>query len=285
MRIQFVRQTMLALVTLLVIGLCFVDTSAQGTRRRRSRRITNPVRTSTTQPVAQPTPPPTTSDVRIISTADDPLTSDTQDEEQPQVTTRRTNRSRNIPATDMEEESTQRTVNRLSRQVDRLTDKINQIEGQQRALVDLERLSRAEQRAEGFRSQLRDVQAKEADLQARLEQIEYDLKPENIERTAAFYGTTRPEDVRDARRRQLENERTRIQSQLALHQTSRTRLEAAIALADTEVERLRARLDASDPVANPQTNNNNTERTTSSDTTTTTAPATPAPDSTPTGTP
>lgn len=285
MRIRFVRQTMWALVTLLVVSLCFVDTSAQRSRRKRSRRITNPVRTST-QPVAQPTPlPQPNSDVRIISTADDPLLDDTQGEVQPPATTRRTNRSRNAAASDPEQDSTQRTVNRLSRQVDRLTDKISQIEGQQRALVDLERLSRAEQRAEGFRSQLRDVQSKEADLQGRLEQIEYDLKPENIERTAAFYGTTRPEDVRDARRRQLENEKTRIQSQLTLLQTSRTRLEAAIALADTEVERLRARLDASDPVTTPPVivDDNGTQRTTSSDTTTT--PNSPAPEPSPTGTP
>lgn len=285
MRIRFMRQTMLAFVTLLVVGLCCVDTSAQATRRKRSRRLTNPGRT-TTRPVVQPVAPvQANSDVQIISTADDPLTDEAQDEEQPPVSTRRTNRSRNSSAS--EPDSTQRTVNRLSRQVDKLTDKINQIEGQQRTLVDLERLSRAEQRAEGFRAQLRDVQSKEADLQSRLEQIEYDLKPENIERSASFYGTTRPEDVRDARRRSLENERTRIQSQLALHQTSRTRLESAIALADTEVERLRARLDASDPITNPPANNdNNTEQTTSTDTTTTTTtPTRPVPDSSPTGTP
>lgn len=283
MRIRFMRQTILAFVTLLVVGLCCVDTSAQATRRKRSRRLTNPGRT-TTRPVVQPVAPQANSDVQIISTADDPLTNDTQDEEQPPVTTRRTNRSRN--ASD-EPDSTQRTVNRLSMQVDKLTDKINQIEGQQRTLVDLERLSRAEQRAEGFRAQLRDVQSKEADLQSRLEQVEYDLKPENIERSASFYGTTRPEDVRDARRRSLENERTRIQSQLALHQTSRTRLEAAIALADTEVERLRARLDASDPVTNPPANSDSTtQQTTSTDTTTTTTtPTRPVPDSSPTGTP
>lgn len=288
MRIRFLRQTMLTLVILLVVGLCFVEAGAQGTRSKRSRRITNPVRTSTPRaPVAEPTPPPVTtttnSDARIISTADDPPIDDMEDDdEEPPVTTRRSSRSRNVPAA--EQDSTRRTVNRLSRQVDRLTDKINQIEGQQRTLVDLERLSRAEQRAEGFRAQLRDVQAKEADLQARLEQVEYDLKPENIERSASFYGTTRPEDVREARRRQLENERTRIQSQLNLFLTSRTRLESAIALADTEVERLRARLDASDPVANPQTDTtNNAERTTSTDPAAT--PARPANDSSPTGTP
>jgi predicted nucleic acid-binding Zn-ribbon protein len=284
MRIRFLRQMMLTLVALLVVGLCFIDASAQRTRNKRSRRITNPAPTSTsTTPIAQPTPR-IDSDVRIISTADDPPVDNTTDEEQPPVTTRRTSRSRTTPAPDSDTESTRHTVNRLSRQVDKLTDKINQIEGQQRALVDLERLSRAEQRAEGFRAQLRDVQAKEADLQSRFEQIEYDLKPENIERSASFYGTTRPEDVRDARRRQLENEKSRVQSQLTLLQTSRIRLESAIALADTEVERLRARLDASDPVTNPQTGtDNNTERTTSSEASTT--PTRPTTDSAPTGTP
>jgi TolA-binding protein len=286
---RFVRHMMFSLVALLAIGLCFVDAGAQTTRNKRSRRTTNPVTTrttSTTAPVAQPTPPPVSTDARIISTADDPLADDMPTDEPP-VTPRRSSRSRsssNVPATDGEQETTRRTVNRLSRQVDKLTDKINQIEGQQRALVDLERLSRAEQRAEAFRAQLRDVQAKEAELQSRLEQIEYDLKPENIERSASFYGTTRPEDVRDARRRQLENERTRIQSQLNLIYTSRTRLESAIALADTEVERLRARLDTDDPVSKPPTSNDdNTDQTTSFGT-----PAPdrrPAPDTSPTGTP
>jgi chromosome segregation ATPase len=177
-----------------------------------------------------------------------------------------------------------RTVNRLSKQVDQLSTKLSQIEGQQRALVDLERLSRAEQRAEAFRAQLRDVYAKEAELQARLEQIEYDIKPESIERSTAFYGTTRPDEARETRRRQLESERTRLQSQLNLMTTSRTRLESAIALADTEVERLRARLDAADQSGEPQKGDENgTTPTTASDEATQ-APR-PAPDSSTSGTP
>lgn len=283
MRIRFMRQMVLTLFTLLV-GFCLVNASAQGTRNKRSRRITNPVRSSA--PVAQPTPASpattTTSDARIISTADDPLTDDAETDDPPQVTPRRTSRSsRNAPAADVEQDTTRRTVNRLSRQVDKLTNKIDQIEGQQRALVDLERLSRAEQRAEAFRAQLRDVQAKEADLQSRAEQIEYDLKPENIERSTAFVGTTRPDEVRETRRRQLENEKTRVRAQLDLLLTSRTRLESAIALADTEVERLRARLDTDDPVARPQTTDDNTGSATSSDTSPTTPPPNPSPNGTP----
>jgi phage shock protein A len=276
---------MLTIATLLVIGLCFASVSAQTPRNRRSRRITNPV-TTTNTPAAQPTPeqpPATNSEARIISTADDPANDDLDDNNPPPATTRRTSRTRATSA-DPNQDSMRRTVNRLSRQVDTLTDKLNQIEGQQRALVDLERLSRAEQRAEAFRAQLRDVQAKEADLQSRLEQIEYDIKPENIERNTAFYGTTRPDEVRETRRRQLENERTRIRSQLDLISTSRTRLESAIALADTEVERLRARLDEADRAPKTeQSDETDAARTNSFDTATT--PARPAPDSSPTGTP
>lgn len=284
MRIRFLRQTMLTMAALLVIGLCFVDADAQTRRNRRSRRVTNPV-TTTNPPVAQPSTqiPVSTTEARIISTADDPVNDDLEDDDPPPVTTRRTGRSRNT-SSDTEQDNMRRSVNRLSRQVDNLTNKLDQIEGQQRALVDLERLSRAEQRAEGFRAQLRDVQAKEADLQSRLEQIEYDIRPENIERNTAIYGTTRPDELRETRRRQLENERSRVRSQLDLMQTSRTRLESAIALADTEVERLRARLDATErtPKTEPGDDADATS-TTSTDTVTT--PTRTVPNPSPTGTP
>jgi phage shock protein A len=42
--------------------------------------------------------------------------------------------------------------------------------------MDMERLTRAEQRAEQLRSQLMDVQAKIADFEAKLEQIDFALR-------------------------------------------------------------------------------------------------------------
>jgi uncharacterized protein (DUF2235 family) len=135
-------------------------------------------------------------------------------------------------------------MERLSAQVNALNDKLSQMEQQQRTLVDLERLSRAETRAEGLRVQLRDVQEKEADLQSRSEQLDYESKPEVIERTLAVTGSTRPEELRETRRRQLEAEKSRVQSQLNLIATSRARLETAIANADAEADRIRARVDA-----------------------------------------
>jgi chromosome segregation ATPase len=143
-----------------------------------------------------------------------------------------------------------RTINDLSGQVNKLSDKLSQMEEQQRSLVDIERLSRAEQRAEGFRTQLRDVQDKEADIQAQLDQIEYALAPENIERAVAMYGTTHPEQMREQRRKQLESQRAKLKAQYDQLEQSRVRLEAAIATADQEVEILRARIDAANADAN-----------------------------------
>lgn len=235
---RIARPLMLALVILLTFGLCFDEASAQRRKRtKRSRRATNPVVTRSVQlPTAQ------TDDPQIISTAEDQANQQNLDiSGQVPAEPRRTNRQRNAEPTD--EDSMRRTVNELTTQVTKLSDKLTQMEQQQRTLVDLERLSRAEQRAEGFRAQLREVQEKESNLTARIEQIDVELRPENIERSVAVNGSTRPEDAREARRRALENEKTRTRSQLDTLQSSRLRLESAIVTADTEVDKLRKRLE------------------------------------------
>ena len=50
-------------------------------------------------------------------------------------------------------------------------------------------------------------------------------------------GSTRPEELREQRRRQLEIERNGVRAQLNLLATSHTRLETAIAQADAEAYR------------------------------------------------
>ena len=54
---------------------------------------------------------------------------------------------------------------------------------QKRVLMNLDILTRAEQRADSLRKQLFDMIEKENNIRARLEQIEYDIRPEVIERT------------------------------------------------------------------------------------------------------
>lgn len=96
---------------------------------------------------------------------------------------------------------------------------------------------RAAERAAQLRVQLSDLQTQETDLQTRLAQINDDIKPENIERSLAGVGSTRPEELREARRRQLEIQRQGIQTQLSVLAASRQRLESAIASADAEAYR------------------------------------------------
>lgn len=88
------------------------------------------------------------------------------------------------------------------------------------------------ERLETLKLQLIDVQAKVEALRARVQQLDYDLKPENIERSLAGIGSTRPEELREHRRRQLIIERDGVVAQLDRLETQRARLEAAIA--DTE---------------------------------------------------
>lgn len=88
--------------------------------------------------------------------------------------------------------------------------------------------------AENLRSQLRDLQTKEAELQSRLNQLDYDLKPENIERYFAGVGSTRPEELRESRRKQLQAEKNSVVAQLQNISDSKLRLEAAISRADAQ---------------------------------------------------
>ena len=92
----------------------------------------------------------------------------------------------------------------------------------------------AQERAANLRAQLTEMQTKQADLQTRLQQLDEDIKPENIEHSLAGIGSTHPEDLREARRRQLEIEKKGVQAQLEVLTASRTRLEASIARADAE---------------------------------------------------
>jgi cytochrome c biogenesis protein ResB len=92
--------------------------------------------------------------------------------------------------------------------------------------------STAAESAEKLRAQLFEVQTREEALRARAQQLDEALKPENIERSLAGIGSTKPEELRETRRKQLQIERDGVESQLKVLETSRTRLEAAIRDAD-----------------------------------------------------
>jgi len=90
----------------------------------------------------------------------------------------------------------------------------------------------AAETAENLKMQLLDVQGHENELRTRLAELDEAIKPENIERSLAGVGSTRPEELREARRRQLSIERDGIRARLQTLETSRARLEAALANAE-----------------------------------------------------
>jgi chromosome segregation ATPase len=95
----------------------------------------------------------------------------------------------------------------------------------------------AQEKAAALRAQMAELETKQAEMQTRLQALDEKLKPENIERDLAGVGSTRPEDVREQRRRQLEIERNGVRAQLDLLTTSHSRLEIAIAKADADAYR------------------------------------------------
>jgi len=251
MQSRFLRQSALLVSLVLLVGVFVVDAGGQTRRKRRPRRVTP--RPVVTNPVIAPPGTeqnPGAATERIISTADETPTETEETAETSQPKKSKTASKKTSDDPDMQE-----TINALSNQVDRLNDKLSQMQENDRSLIDMERLTRAEQRAESLRLQQVDVESKLADLQSRLEQIEYSLKPENIER-AAGYGTTRPEEARETRRRQLESEKARTQAQIRILETSRAKLETAVNTADAEVDTLRRRLEmqrAQESLGSPQT--------------------------------
>jgi len=219
-----IRRFAVIVLAICLIGLFLVDSSAQK-RRRKSRtrrpstpRITNPA-------IYEP-----------------PANDNANDNSNSSGSAATTNAN-------ADPEAMKQTIRDLSSQVNQLNTKISSMEQSQRTLVDLERLSRAEQRSADLWKQLREVEGQQSDLQSRLEEIDYNLRPENIDRAVAGFGSMRPEELREQRRKSLENEKLRIQKQLDQLAADHSRLEMAIAGADADVERIRKRLDAADQAA------------------------------------
>jgi hypothetical protein len=108
-----------------------------------------------------------------------------------------------------------------------------------RNLLNLELLTRAEQRADNLRTRILELQTREVELQGRIADLEYQASPAAIQRSLAFVGSVRPMDeLRDALRKRFQEEKARVSSQLELLTATRQREEAALSNAEAEIQRL-----------------------------------------------
>lgn len=132
-----------------------------------------------------------------------------------------------------------------------LTDRIKKLEAgqatydekQKRLLLNLDILTRAEQRSESLRKQLFEMIEKENVLKSRVDQIDLDSRPEVIERSLQLVGSMRPEEVRDARRKSLAAERANVQALLTHVQSTRAAIDISLQKAEQMVEKLRVKLE------------------------------------------
>src|SRR5689334_17614477 len=252
MPVRLQNYSKIVITLCLVLTVALISGEAQTRKKKRTRRTSKPAaaRPVITNPTVAPPTTSTTAtspsgDVKIISESNNGSDSGEQLQGwKPKATA--PSESTTAPQSSgsgAQPPDMQNTINNLSNQVNRLNEKLTQMQEDDRYQLDMERLTRAEQRAEQLRMQLIDVQSKIADLEGQLEQIDYALKPENIDRATQGYGTVHPEEAREARRRQLESQKARVDAQLRILQTSRTRLETSVANADNEVDLLRAKLE------------------------------------------
>lgn len=227
---KFRAERALAAFAAAVFLACLVapDASAQGTRRK--RKPVPPVAVAST-----PATPPV-GDAQIVSRASDYSDSSVQ----------------LVPAEQKRPELPSFDQSETSKALDDIRTRINSLESmkngdpdekQKRLLLNLDILSRAEQRSESLRKQLFDLMEKETGIRAKLDLVELNLRPEAIDREVAFAGTLRPEDLRAMKKKQLEIEKTSLANILAEIQKTRLVLEQNLQRSDEMVEKLRAKLD------------------------------------------
>jgi septal ring factor EnvC (AmiA/AmiB activator) len=114
---------------------------------------------------------------------------------------------------------------------------------QKRLLLNLDILSRSEQRAEALRKQYFDMIEKENQIRSKLDQLESDMRPETIERSILFAGSLRPEELREQRKKTLERERTNLNSLLDEITANKGNLQLSVEKADQLVDKLRLKLE------------------------------------------
>jgi RNase P/RNase MRP subunit p30 len=97
-------------------------------------------------------------------------------------------------------------------------------EKQQKLLFGYEVLNQTEQLSATLRKSVIETGEREAAIKRRLGQVEFDLRPENIERSVQLLGSTKAVEARENRRRTLETEQNDLRNLLMEVQTSRAQV-------------------------------------------------------------
>ena len=141
-----------------------------------------------------------------------------------------------------EAEQLRKNVQQLNAEVQRLKRKVTELEKDRLASTIQEQLEKEEQRGEGLQLHLIEIAEKETPLQLRLDQVNSQLRPENLDRALSGIGSVHPENAREELRRQLITESQRLIYQLNLFRQDRLRTQASLATTDAAILRLKMKL-------------------------------------------
>jgi N12 class adenine-specific DNA methylase len=138
-------------------------------------------------------------------------------------------------------EEMRRLLKQLTAENERLRARVSELERSLPGQTIRERLAQEEQRVVNLEDQLIILGEKEAGLLVRLDDINEQLRPENINQLQVM-GSLRPEEVRETKRRRLTNEQQRIQMQVELLHQHRSRLQSSLSVADMLIQNLRLKM-------------------------------------------
>jgi hypothetical protein len=108
------------------------------------------------------------------------------------------------------------TVAALSKTLKDFVDKFEKVGGvtfnekQQKLILGMELLSRAEARVVVLQKSQIELVEKQNEVRSKLSQVDIDLRPRNIERSVALAGTTEADELRENRQARLQSERTSL---------------------------------------------------------------------------
>ncbi len=141
--------------------------------------------------------------------------------------------------------SISRSVQSLNERMKAFVDKFEKVGGttfnekQSKLVLGLEFLMRAEERLAKLQMAQIELVEKQGTTRTRLSQVERDSIPQSIDRSVAFEGTTKTEELRENRRNVLQAERASLQT--LLNQINSNLIETAEAVRDAQVLVIRLR--------------------------------------------
>ncbi len=115
-------------------------------------------------------------------------------------------------------------------------------ETQQTILAAFEYLNRAEQRLATLQKLKIELAEKQSSVRLQVSDIEEQLRPETIDRSVAFRGTTKTEELRESRRQALNKEKTELNALIFGIQNSLNETDNEIRETEQFLKRIRQRI-------------------------------------------